>query len=196
MRFLAKARVLGLGYGCGPAKFQAVAKILAGLDITEEESERIVREYRASNPKILALWKHYERFLKMATDPNDKTLEIPLPSGRELIYRDVHRKGRSEIVAKVPRHGALMEVKLYGGLLAENATQAFARDVFMNRCCALEDAGYEILMRIHDEVVLLVDEDKSEDLREDVERLMSIPPSWCADLPLGAEAIISKNYRK
>jgi DNA polymerase len=66
----------------------------------------------------------------------------------------------------------------------------------MNRCCALEDAGYEILMRIHDEVVLLVEEDKSEGLREDVERIMSTPPSWCSDLPLGAEAIISKNYRK
>ena len=196
MRFLAKARVLGLGYGCGPAKFQAVAKILAGLDITPEDSERIVREYRASNPKILALWKRLEGFLRMSTDPKDKTLEIPLPSGRELIYREVHRKGPSEFVAKVPRHGALMEVKLYGGLLAENATQAFARDVFMERCRALEDAGYEILMRIHDEVVLLVDEEKSEDLREDVEHLMSTPPSWCADLPLGAEAIISKNYRK
>ena len=195
MRFLAKARVLGLGYGCGPAKFQLVAKILAGLDITSADSERIVKDYRASNPKILALWKRYEHFLKMATDPNDKTLEIPLPSGRDLVYREVRRLN-GDIVAKVPRNGQLMDVKLYGGLLAENATQAFARDVFMDRCMALEDADYEILMRIHDEVVLLVDEKDAEAKRLEVEQIMSTPPSWCLDLPLGAEAIISKNYRK
>lgn len=198
MRFLAKARVLGLGYGCGPAKFQAVAKILAGLDITLEDSERIVQEYRASNPRIVALWGRLHNKLKEAAwpnDPDDHTLIIPLPSKRKLLYRKVHYRG-SDHVAIVPRHGAMMEVKLYGGLLVENATQAFARDVFMNRCCALEDAGYEILMRIHDEVVLLVVDEKSENLCEDVERIMSTPPSWCADLPLGAEAIISKHYRK
>lgn len=119
MRFLAKARVLGLGYGCGAAKFQLVAKMLAGLDISREESESIVKSYRESNPKIVALWKHYERFLKMSTDPNDGELTIPLPSGRELTYRKIHRKA-GEIVGFVPRNGAMMETKLYGGLLAEN----------------------------------------------------------------------------
>ena len=34
---LAKARVLGLGYGCGWEKFITVAKIMAGLDITEDD---------------------------------------------------------------------------------------------------------------------------------------------------------------
>jgi DNA polymerase len=34
---LAKARVLGLGYGCGADKFIVVAKMLAGLDITEDD---------------------------------------------------------------------------------------------------------------------------------------------------------------
>jgi DNA polymerase len=90
----------------------------------------------------------------------------------------------------------MMEVKLYGGLLAENATQAFARDVFMDRVMALEDAGYEILLRVHDEVVLLVDESDAETHRTVVEKIMSSPPSWCSDLPLGAEAIVSKQYTK
>jgi hypothetical protein len=80
----------------------------------------------------------------MSTDPNDGELTIPLPSGRELVYRNV-RRITGNIVAKLPRLGKLMDVKLYGGLLAENATQALARDVFMDRCMALEDAGYEIL---------------------------------------------------
>jgi DNA polymerase I-like protein with 3'-5' exonuclease and polymerase domains len=195
MRFLAKARVLGLGYGCGAAKFQLVAKMLAGLDITLQESQEIVQSYREASPKITAFWAKLDRALRIATDPNDKTLEIPLPSGRTLVYRDV-RRVTGNIVAKLPRLGKLMDVKLYGGLLAENATQALARDVFMDRCCALEDAGYEILMRIHDEVVVLVDEYDAEDHRQVIEEIMSTPPIWAPDLPLGAEAIVSKHYRK
>ena len=61
---------------------------------------------------------------------------------------------------------------------------------------ALEDAGYEILMRVHDEVVVLVDEYDAEDHRQVIEEIMSTPPIWASDLPLGAEAIVSKHYRK
>ena len=195
MRFLAKARVLGLGFYCGAEKFVLVAKMLAGLDISLQEAKRIVREYRDSNPKITALWAKLDRALKMSTDPNDRTLEIPLPSGRSLVYRDV-RRVTGNIVAKLPRLGKLMDVKLHSGILAENATQALARDVFMDRCCALEDAGYEILMRVHDEVVVLVDEAEAEEHRAAIENIMSTPPPWATDLPLGAEAIVSKHYRK
>ncbi len=195
MRFLAKARVLGLGYGCGPAKFVVVAKMLAGLDITLQEATSIVQSYREASPKIIALWKKLDRALRVSTDPNDRELTIPLPSGRELVYRQIKRHN-GEITGLLPRLGKMMEVKLYGGLLAENATQAFARDVFMDRVMALEDAGYEILLRVHDEVVLLVDESDAETHRTVVEKIMSSPPSWCSDLPLGAEAIISKQYTK
>jgi DNA polymerase len=195
MRFLAKARVLGLGYGCGPAKFVVVAKMLAGLDISFTEAQTIVQSYREASPKIIALWKKLDRALRVSTDPNDRELTIPLPSGRELVYRQIKRHN-GEITGLLPRLGKMMEVKLYGGLLAENATQAFARDVFMDRVMALEDAGYEILLRVHDEVVLLVDESDAETHRTVVEKIMSSPPSWCSDLPLGAEAIVSKQYTK
>jgi len=198
MRFLAKARVLGLGYGCGPAKFVVVAKMLAGLDISFTDAQSIVQSYRENSPKIIALWNKYQAELRKSTDPQDGELSIELPSKRELVYRKIMRRdgGGGEITGLLPRLGKMMEVKLYGGLLAENATQAFARDVFMDRCIALEDAGYEILLRVHDEVVLLVDESDAETHRQAVEKIMSTPPSWCSDLPLGAEAIISKQYTK
>lgn len=195
MRQMAKVRVLGLGYGTGAAKFQVIAKIMAGLDISLQEAQETVQAYRDSNPKITALWRKMDRELRIATDPNDKTLIVPLPSGRDLVYRDV-RRVTGNIVAKMPRLGKLMDVKLYGSLVVENLTQALARDVFMDRCMALEDAGYEILMRIHDEVVVLVDEADAESDRATIEQIMSTPPLWASDLPLGAEAIVSKHYRK
>jgi DNA polymerase len=195
LRQVAKARVLGAGYGVGAAKFQLVAKIMAGLDITLQEAQETVQAYRDSNPKIVAYWKKFDRELRIATDPNDRELIAELPSKRVLTYRNVRRQAGG-IIGLLPRLGKMMDTNLYGAKIVENLCQAFARDVFMDRVMALDDAGYEILLRVHDEVVLLVPEPDAETHRAAVEKLMSTPPSWCSDLPLGAEAIISKQYTK
>jgi DNA polymerase I-like protein with 3'-5' exonuclease and polymerase domains len=192
MRQLAKARVLGLGYGCGAAKFKLVAKLMAGLDIGEEESEKIVREYRKQNPKIVGLWGFLEGALKDSLD--SRTLEITLPSNRTLRYYDVVRDGGFS--ALLPKDGKMMRCKLYGGLLAENITQGFARDVFMDRCRELESEGFQIILRVHDEVVVLVDEQEAAAKKDHLLKIMGTAPSWCRGLPLGADAHVSKMYRK
>lgn len=198
MRQLAKARVLGLGYGCGAEKFRYVAKIMAGLDISFEESQEIVQSYRNSNPKITRLWYALHNKMKTAVDEKEQTFEIALPSGRVLTYREVTTsgEGRGDYRCKIPRGGSMVPTKLYGGLLAENATQAFARDVFMDRCAVLRDLGADIIMRVHDEVVVMCEERLSESYKTDVEAILSTPPDWCKTLPLGAEATISKYYKK
>jgi DNA polymerase len=198
MRQLAKARVLGLGYGCGAEKFRYVAKIMAGLDISLEEAQEIVQSYRSTNPLIIGLWKKLDRAMRKAVDEKTQTFELTLPSGRTLAYREVTSsgEGRGDYRCKIPRGGTMAPTKLYGGLLAENATQAFARDVFMDRCAALRDAGADIIMRVHDEVVIMCEERLSESFKADVEAILSTPPDWCSTLPLGAEATISKFYMK
>lgn len=192
LRQLSKARVLGLGFGCGAEKFKTVAKIMAGLDITDEESARIVREYRASNPKIVALWGTLDTAIKSSYNED---MELSLPSGRTLTYRKVAREGRDSSCL-LPKNGKMLRTKVYGGLLAENITQATARDIFMHQCRKIEGAGYEIIMRVHDEVVVLVDEDKAEQAKTDIEQMLTEPPEWCRKLPLGAEANITPVYCK
>jgi DNA polymerase I-like protein with 3'-5' exonuclease and polymerase domains len=193
MRQLAKARVLGLGFGCGSKKFQLVAKMMAGLEISAEEAEKIVTDYRSSNPRIVGLWARLNKALQ---DSCGSYLEVKIPSGRSLIYRDV--KGGFESSGVIPRNGKMLRSKLYGGLLAENLTQAFARDIFMDRITALSDKGYEVIMRIHDEAVCLVeaDKEKAEVARKDIETIMATPPEWCKSLPMGAEAAVMKQYAK
>jgi hypothetical protein len=193
MRQLAKARVLGLGFGCGSRKFRLVAKMMAGLNISEDEAERIVTDYRNSNPAIVRLWLKCEKKLR---DSEGTHLQIELPNKRLLVYRDV--KGGFDSSGSIPRNGKMMRCKLYGGLLTENATQAFARDVFMDRVLALHDKGYEVIMRVHDEAVCLVEADaaSAEEARRDIETIMSTPPEWCNALPMGAEAAIMKQYAK
>ena len=118
---LAKARVLGLGYGCGWKKFITVAQIMAGLDITVNDPEwetvvdqhgkpsqvsgygansrRIVKEYREQNPLIASrdkyspgIWKKLDDAFKAS---EGGTFEMTLPSGRKMTYPQVRREVRS-----------------------------------------------------------------------------------------------------
>ena len=191
LRQLAKARVLGLGFGCGANKFQVVAKMMAGLEISPSEADRIVTEYRASNPKIVGLWRKLDEALRKSQGTH---LIVALPSKRTLVYRDV--KAGYESSGVIPRNGKMLRSKLYGGLLAENLTQAFARDIFMDRVSVLAGKGYEVILRVHDEAVCLVDEATAEEARKDIETIMSTPPEWCKQLPMGAEATVMRYYAK
>ena len=50
---LAKARLLGLGFGCGAAKFVDVARIMAGLVITPAEADNVSVIIGNQIPKLL-----------------------------------------------------------------------------------------------------------------------------------------------
>ena len=87
-----------------------------------------------------------------------------------------------------------MRLRVWPGMLAENLTQAFSRDIFMDRVLAINDAGYDVALRVHDEVVVEVDADKAEEAKEHICRIMKTSPAWCQDLPLAAEAKFGKTY--
>jgi DNA polymerase len=80
--------------------------------------------------------------------------------------------------------------------LIENATQAFARDVFMDRVLALRKAGHKVILRVHDEVVIEADIDNAEEAAEDINRIMSESPEWCSSLPLGTDVEQMERYTK
>jgi hypothetical protein len=60
----------------------------------------------------------------------------------------------------------------------------------------LEKAGYEVLNSIHDEVLLLVEEQNGESALADVIKIMTAPPTWAPDFPLAAEGWFGNRYRK
>lgn len=77
----------------------------------------------------------------------------------------------------------------------ENATQAFARDVLAYNMPAIESAGYEIVLSVHDE--LLTEAPDTERFSADeLGRMMSTPPSWAHDIPLAASGFETVRYRK
>jgi hypothetical protein len=110
---LAKARVLGLGYGCGPERFVEVARTMAGITISSQEATRTVESFRGSNRKITALWNQLQNDFKRSSGGD---FVVELPSGRKLTYRDVRSSGGW--TARVERGSR--RIPFYGGKLCEN----------------------------------------------------------------------------
>ncbi len=185
---LAKARVLGLGYGAGAGVFVKIAKIMAGLDITFSEAERVVAEFRRTNQLILDLWRNLDTAFSSAVG---RDFELPLPSGRKLIYRKVQRSGRNFSAEVQGRR-----MPFFGGKLVENLTSATARDVLGHIILRLEDAGYRVVMHVHDEVVVEVPTAHLDTATKDVEAIMTTNPDWLAGLPLTAETFTTNFYTK
>jgi DNA polymerase len=82
----------------------------------------------------------------------------------------------------------------YGGLLAENATQAAARDFLADAMPRVEAAGYPIIMTVHDEIVSEVDEGFGS--WEEMAEIMTTLPAWGADCPIAADGWQGARYRK
>jgi DNA polymerase len=185
---LAKARVLGLGYGCGHKKFVDVARALAGLKISESESKTIVVDYRNTNPLIVQYWKKLERAFKREVQFESGYFN-KLPSGRQLRYFNC--KSHKGLYASVQR--GQPPRKIWGGVLCENQIQALARDVFANILLRLNIHGWHIAFHVHDEVILEVN--KSVDI-EEVKAVMCEPISWVPDLPIDVDACESEYFKK
>ena len=77
----------------------------------------------------------------------------------------------------------------------ENATQAFARDVLAYNMPAIEHAGYEIVLSVHDEL-LTETPDAERFSADELGRMMATVPAWAKGIPLAASGFETVRYRK
>lgn len=85
-------------------------------------------------------------------------------------------------------------IETYGPKLTENVVQGTARDLLALAMLRLRNAGFEIVMHIHDEAVVEVPEGISS--VDEICRIMSEAPAWAADLPLRADGYECEFYKK
>ena len=86
-------------------------------------------------------------------------------------------------------------LKTYGGKLVENVTQAAARDILAGNMPLIEDAGYSIVLTVHDEVI--TEAPDTEDFNDKaLSALLSTNPEWAPDIPLNAGGFEAYRYRK
>lgn len=124
-------------------------------------------------------------------------LRVRLPSGRYLCYLQpqVADDGQISYMGVNQYTRQWCRIKTYGGKLIENATQAWARDVLAHNMPAIDAAGYEILVTIHDE--LLTETPNTDNYSADaLAAMMSRRPPWAPTVPLAAAGFETDRYRK
>jgi len=121
-------------------------------------------------------------------------LYLTLPSGRHIAYQQPRLRAtgtwRGYRLTFMgwntnPMKGApgWLEMDLYGGLDAENATQALARDVQRNAIINSEEGGYPIVLHVYDEDVAEVDPHQTV---EGLEAHMNAMPPFAQGWPISA----------
>ena len=111
-------------------------------------------------------------------------LFITLPSGRRLSYvklrLETNKFDRPAITYEgVGESKKWMRIETYGAKLTENIVQGTARDLLAQAMLRLREAGYNIVMHVHDEAVVEVPTRQSS--VEEVCRVMSEQPTWQRD---------------
>jgi DNA polymerase len=102
----------------------------------------------------------------------------------------------SEGVTAAVQRGSPRRMYFYGANLFQNSVQATARDIFAEHLYALDQAAFKIILHVHDEVVIEIDEKHSDKALLDVVKFMSEAPEWASAVPLAAEGIVTKEYTK
>jgi len=108
--------------------------------------------------------------------------------------------GRGEVKERVAFYGMESASKqwrkqaLYGGRSCENIVQAIARDILAEGMFRLEDAGYPLVLTVHDENICEVPDGFGSP--EELAELMSIVPTWAEGLPVAVSAWEDKRYVK
>jgi len=210
-----KAAVLGCVYGLGGPGLQAYGAGF-GLVLSEKEAKDQVDAFRSGYPEITKLWKSLEQAAFGAIETPGEPFEAgrcvylsdrdylwcQLPSGRHLAYRQPRVDtvdtswGKREQLSYLGREGKNMRINTFAGRLAENNTQAIARDILAEGIRnAATDPDLEIVSHIHDEIVTLARHDDSGAL-ERLVRHMTRQPEWATDLPLKAAGWMGPYYRK
>jgi len=190
-RHMVKTMVLGCGYGASANKFA----MISGMDL--DEAQQAVSLYRNKLQKVVGLWNKLQRKMHIAYSQNED-FKLTIPSGRFLNYRKITtalQGGRRSYMAMLTKGSKKIPIRLWGGLLAENLSQALARDIFSYMMVRMHQEDINIIFHVHDEVVIEVDENKAEDILKRVIQIMSEKPSWI-DIPLAAEGKIVERYEK
>jgi DNA polymerase len=216
-RQIGKVSELALGYQGGKGAFISMAA-LYGIEVDEDRAEEIKLAWRAANPNIVQFWYDLDDAAMAAVSRPGQVCKVgpvqyavkggimwcKLPSGRLLSYVDpkirevetpwgatretVTYMGVNSVTRRWERQ------KGYGGLFCENITQAVARDIMADAMLRVEQRGWPVVLTVHDEIVSEVPAGSVS--AERYARTLSVLPAWAEGLPVAAEGVVSKRYRK
>ena len=208
MRQVGKVQELALGFLGGEGSFDTFGKVYG---VRVANVPRVIRLWRTANPWAMqhgqALEGAYTRAMRNKGREfsggrvvylyDGQHLWYSLPSGRVLCYPFAKLESDGVSYCKAAWKPAAdatewPRARLWRGLAVENVTQATANDLLRVALRRIPD----VVLHVHDEVVVECPEAEGERVAAEVERVMCEPPEWAVGLPLGAEVKIMARYGK
>lgn len=170
--------------------------------------DTLKRLWRLSNSATVDLWakiqnaaelailtKEPQTVDKLTFETKGAWLRVRLASGRYLCYpfaKYDSEKGLSYYgIDQYTRQW--QEIRTYSGKLLENICQSSARDVLYDSMPRAEEAGFPIVLHVHDELVTETEKHKTV---AELSQIMATGEPWTKGLPLAAAGFESLRYRK
>jgi DNA polymerase len=218
-RQIGKVAVLSLGFGGAVGAFQAMAKNY-GVTIGDGEAQIIVNRWRKANPWAREFWSALElatvKALRKPSEvftagkikyiymphilggtlfcilPNDTVIQYP--------YARLENGGvtcmKASVKPKADSKDEWPRMRLWGGFLAENVTQATSSCLLRELLQDMVVDELPVVMHVHDEVVLEVPDAEVEEILVTVQEYMEMVPDWAEGLPLKAVPEVFERYGK
>lgn len=218
-RALGKTLILGAGYNLGGKGFRAYAGGY-GIELSEDQADLAIKKYRSKYPNVVKYWyaakdtvihaiqnpasivEYGKCQYRVITDHKRTSwLVLTLPSGRSLFYCDP--KLREDKYGLLPTHMGINSytrkwdrLKLIPGRIIENIVQATARDIMADAKLRMDSVGFELILSVHDEIVVECDKNKADVMLNDMIGMMRVPPAWAKGMPLDGEGFVTRRYKK
>lgn len=158
------------------------------------------KAFAAGHPSRAVKFKKVGSFLWCLL-PSGRALCYPYPKllpgmyGEQLTYMTVPSpddKKKGKLIADPANSSNWARVGTYGGSLLENVVQAVCRDLLAEAMLRLDDAGFSIVLHVHDEIV-------SEEIcgrADEMTALMGEVPAWAEGFPIAVKCEAMRRYGK
>jgi DNA polymerase len=218
-RFMGKTLVLGCGYNLGGKGFQEYAKGF-GLDISREQADYGVEQYRSKYPLVREFWYRVKDCAIAAIEHPGKVFEFKkctfvvradrsgntwlintLPSGRDTYY--FQPKVIEGKYGPVPSNMGMdskthqwVRRELIPGRITENIIQGICSDILRFHIRKLLSLGHKIVLHVHDEIIDMFKLHEAEEKFAEQKRIMKLLPPWAVGFPLEVEGELMHEYKK
>jgi len=199
-------------YGTGAAKLKDTLRIQGKVRFGDIETQRMTDLYRSSYQRVVDAWNQGKEVLDYLYETKNTPTAAAMPflrdglltvtpqgivkpSGLMLTYPDLRwmkdkKDGKMGYTYEQKRK---TRDRVYGSKVYQRSVQSLARDIIGEQILAVAKR-YMVVGTVHDEIIVLVEENAVNDASDYILECMRTPPAWAGGLPLDAELGVGDNY--